>query len=160
MTQLRNHIKTSDSTEIFQTWLCQRFSELVKYSTTMNPLLFVLKKFRKYARFPTKNPISVEIISHLLGGENMDYVCMEIEDSFQCFDYCHRDILQTIQQEKDEITFFEDRKNSTSDVLIAVTKQKRTQSRRERLIFRSAVRLTIMVEPNVGFTRHFDFKGM
>ena len=93
----------------------------------------------------------MEIISHLLGGENMDYVCMEIENSFQCFDYCRRDILQTIQQEKDEITF-EDRKNSTSDVLIAVTKQKHTQSRRERLLFRSAVRLTIMVEPNVGFT--------
>ena len=52
--QLRNHIKTSDSTEIFQTWLYQRSSELVKYLTTMNPLLFVLKKFRKYARFPTK----------------------------------------------------------------------------------------------------------
>ena len=124
------------------------------------PLTICSKKIQEICKISYKNPISVEIISHLLGGENMDYVCMEIEDSFQCFDYCRRDILQTIQQEKDEITFFEDRKNSTSDVLIAVTKQKHTQSRRERLIFRSAVRLTIMVEPNVGFTRHFDFKGM
>ena len=124
------------------------------------PISISAKKIEELCKISYKNPISVEIISHLLGGENMDYVCMEVADSFQCYDYCRRNILQNIQQNKDEITFFEDRKGSTSEVLIAVTRQKRTPAQRERIIFQSAVRMTIMVEPRVGFARHFEFKGM
>ena len=69
-----------------------------------------------------KNAVSIEIISHLLGGENMDYITMEVEDSFQCYACCHHKFLEFIQKEQKEILFFEDRKDQASNVIIAVLK--------------------------------------
>ena len=70
-----------------------------------------------------KNAVSIEIISHLLGGENMDYITMEVEDSFQCYAYCRHKFLEFIQKEQKEILFFEDRKDQALNVIIAVLKQ-------------------------------------
>ena len=103
--------------------------------------------------------VSIEIIDHLLGGENMEYVTMELEDSFQCYDYLHSLVMQNISSNKKEITFFEDRKNYSTSIIVVVTKEDRTSKSREHIVFESVVRMTIMVEPKVGFVRYFKFKG-
>ena len=78
-------------------------------------------QIRKYCEVTYTSAISLEIIEHLLGGQNMEYITMELENSFQCYDYCHRDLLNDLQEKKQEIGFFKDRKNSASSVLIVVT---------------------------------------
>ena len=123
------------------------------------PISIDHQKIRDVCYVSYKNAVSIEVITHLLGGENMDYYAMELEDSFQCYDYCYRHILENIQKEKHEITFFEDRKNSTSNVLIAVVIQPKTKTKREHVVFMSAVRMTVMVQPRVGFVRFFRFTG-
>ena len=78
-------------------------------------------QIRKYCEVTYTSAISLEIIEHLLGGQNMEYITMELENSFQCYDYCRQDLLNDLQEKQQEIGFFEDRKNSTSSVLIVVT---------------------------------------
>ena len=117
------------------------------------------KKIIEICKVSYTNAISIEIISHLLGGDNMEYNAMELEDSFQCFDFCKSDIITKIQKEKQEIKFFEDCTDTTSNILIVVVKQERTKTKREHIIFMSAVRLTVMVEPRVGYTRYFHLTG-
>ena len=34
--------------------------------------------------------MSVEIIDHLLGGQNMEYAPMELQNSFDCFSVCYK----------------------------------------------------------------------
>ena len=124
------------------------------------PLTIDKNVIEKLCKVSYTNAISVEIISHLLGGQNMDYMCMEVEDTFQCYNYCRNDILEFIKKSNEEITFFEDCKDTTTNIIIAVIKRNRTSSQREHIIFKSAARMTIMVEPRVGFVRYFDFRGM
>ena len=116
-------------------------------------------KIRHFCEVSYSSALSVDVIHHLLGCENLDNFTMELEDSFQCFDFCCSDLLKTVQEEKKEILFFEDRKDYSSSIIIIVTKQLKTKSKREHVIFNAVVRLTIMVEPKVGYARYFKFTG-
>ena len=40
-----------------------------------------------------KNVVSVDIIHHMLGGKDMDYRCIELEESFEVFDYVRKKIV-------------------------------------------------------------------
>ena len=106
-----------------------------------------------------KGAISVEIISHFLGGQNMEYNVTELENSFDCFNYCRRDMLDNIKREKRELLYFEDRNSTTSNIIVAVVKEPRSKHSREHLVFLCVTRLTIMTEPKTAYTRYFDITG-
>ena len=160
MTQLINHIKTTNPNGNISNMALSKVEKVGRGSLKNETISIKTDTIHNICKVSYNNPISVEIISHLLGGENMDCVCMEVEDSFQCYDYWRRDIVENLQKEKEEITFFEDRKSTTSDILITMVKERRTSNSRQHLRFKSAVRMTIMVQPRVGFSRYFDFRGM
>ena len=86
-------------------------------------------KIHHFCEVSYSSPLSVDVIHHLLGCENLDNFAMELEDSFQCFDFCRSDLLKTVQEEKKEILFFEDRKDYSSSIMIIVTKQLKTNQR-------------------------------
>ena len=44
--------------------------------------------------------ISIEIIEHLIGGQNMEYSLMEVDNSFECYAYCRHDLLSCLQEKK------------------------------------------------------------
>ena len=69
--------------------------------------------------------ISVELIQHMLGGLNMEYKVINIQDSFEAFDYSAKYLIDTLNDKKPEILFFEHRNNSTSSILVVVIKQKK-----------------------------------
>ena len=50
--------------------------------------------------------ISIEVIEHLFGGQNMEYAPMELEDSIDCFHYCRQHLLENLQGTKQDIVFF------------------------------------------------------
>ena len=107
-----------------------------------------------------ENAISIEIINHLLGGENMEYFCMELENSFECDYYCRQHLLGLLKNDKREICFFEDHKNSTSNILIAIVKQPKSKTSREHLVLYAVIWMTLMMEPKVAIMRYFDLSGM
>ena len=98
-----------------------------------------LSKILQICQVTYTNAISIEIIDHLLGGENMDYIMMEVQDSFDCYNYCRQDLLENIKSYKKELVFFEDRKNKTSSIIVAITKQPRMKTTREHLTFYAVV---------------------
>ena len=69
---------------------------------------------------------SIELIQHLLGSPKMDYKVMNIEDSFQCFEFCAQDLMNFLKDSHQEILFFEHRKNATSNIIVVVTKQEKS----------------------------------
>ena len=103
--------------------------------------------------------VSVEIIDHLLCGQNMDYKAMELENSHQCFAVCRCDVLEILKNDKRQIMFFEDRKSDTSDILAVIVEQPRTSKHREHIILYCVIRLAIRGTPIVGFVRYFNLTG-
>ena len=104
--------------------------------------------------------VSVEIIQHLLGGDNMDYnSIMEVEDSIYCFNYCKGHLLAHVKDSKQEIMQFKEHHDPTSTVLIVVLKQEKTNSRHENIILHACIRMSIMVTPKVAFARYLTATG-
>ena len=125
----------------------------------MSQINIPIPKILEVCKVTYKNAISIEIIHHLLGGENMEYNIMEVDNSFECHAYCRQDLLDNLKQDKRDICYFEDRKNSTSNVLMCVVKQPKTKAKREHLVFYAVIRMTIMIEPKVAMMRYFDVTG-
>ena len=67
---------------------------------TKTPTTISHEKAMEVCRVQYSKVISIEIIEHLLGGINMDYVTMELENSFDCFSICKSDILDRVKEEK------------------------------------------------------------
>ena len=95
--------------------------------------------------------ISIELINHLLSGPNMDYETVNVDDSFQCFEYSASEVFNFLTTSKQDILFFEHRKNTKSDILIAATKQPKSKGQREHLVFKAVIRFILMMTPKVGF---------
>ena len=108
-------------------------------------------KIMDFCKVSYSKAVSVEIIDHLIGGDNMEYKAIEVENSFQCYHVCRNSLLENIKNDQKEILFFDDRKGAASDVIVAVTKQPKTNKKREHIILLMAIRLTIELEPPVGF---------
>ena len=117
------------------------------------------EEIKAFCWIKKEHAISIEIINHLLGGPNMDYDAMNIQDSFQCFQFTANSVLKYLKDTKKEILFFENRKTTKSDVVIICTKQDKSKGVHEHVELLAIIRLTIMTTPKVGFFRFFDIKG-
>ena len=62
--------------------------------------------------------ISVELIHHLLGGPNMEYKVINVQDSFDCFEYCANNVIDNLKKNKSDIMYLEHHTNVTSNVLV------------------------------------------
>ena len=103
-----------------------------------------------------KSAVSIEIIKHLLGGPNMEYPCMDVEESFVSYHISRNILIETLQKTKREILFFEDHQTTNSNILVAVIKKPRLGNSREHIVLWAAIRFTMLMEPKVGFCRSFD----
>ena len=97
------------------------------------------KEIKIHCFYRQKKAISVELIQHMLGGLNMEYKCINVEDSFKAFDYCANHLIQNLKDSKDEILYFEHRNNATSSILIVMTKQKKSNACREHPILLAVI---------------------
>ena len=64
--------------------------------------------------------VSVELIHHMLAGPNMDYRYIEVEESFEAFDFLRQQLLDELKSDGLEILSFEDRKNRRSNIICVV----------------------------------------
>ena len=86
-------------------------------------------KILEMCKITYNTAISIEIIKHLFGGENMEYNVMELGNSYHCEYYCRQDLLNHLKQDKREIAYFEDRKNYSSSIIICLVKQPKTKAK-------------------------------
>ena len=116
-------------------------------------------EIKMFCYYEQESATSIDLIKHLLGGKNMNYEAMNLEDSFQCFEFCASEMMEILKTTKQEILFFEHRKCSTSNIMVVVTKQDKSRGVRLHPILKAVVRFTITVTPNVGFCRYLNVKG-
>ena len=110
----------------------------------------------QFVKIKVPNAVSIEIVKHLLGGPNMEYPCMEVEESLVCYKICRNMLIETLQKTKRDILFFEDHQTTNSNIIIAVVKKPRSSKNREHVVLWAAIPFTMMMEPKVGFSRSFD----
>ena len=103
--------------------------------------------------------VSIELINHMLGGPNMEYHLIENDESFEAFDYLRTRLMEELQEKKLEIMFFEDRKGVSSNIIVVIVKQPKEHGLREHIIMKVLIRMTIMVEPKIGYCRYFNLTG-
>ena len=119
-----------------------------------------IKRIMEVCRVEYPKAISIEVINHLLGGPNMEYESvMEIQNSFDCFHYCKNYLLENVTETKKEILWLEDCNSGTSNILVMVVKQSKSNTKREHIILHAITRLTVMVTPRVGFARYLTVTG-
>ena len=72
-------------------------------------------------------PISIDTIKRMIGGTDKDmvYPCIEVSDSFDCYNFCHSDLIGKLQETKFNIEFFEDRIASDVNVLVSVVSKEK-----------------------------------
>ena len=77
--------------------------------------------------------ISIDIINHLLGGPNVDYDAINVEDSFQCFLFTAKFVTNELKENKKDILFYENRTTTNSDVIVICTKQNKAKGIQEHV---------------------------
>ena len=105
----------------------------------------------------TNTPTAIELIDHLLGGPNMEYPCMEVRDSFKCFQVCRADLMKNIKETQENILFFEDRKTTDASIIVVVVQPNRKV---DNIILYTLVGMTLNVAPRVAFCCYFVLRGM
>ena len=95
---------------------------------------YMMRKYNCFCKIIEKKPVSVELIKNLLGGPNMDYPCMEVADSIECYQVLRVQLIKKLQESKDAILFFEDRMTTNSHIIICIIK-KFVRSKHHPLMF-------------------------
>ena len=74
----------------------------------------------------------------------MDYDAINLENSFECFKFIARNVIQNLKGKKKESLFLENRKTSKSDVII-FTKQNKAKGVQEQVELLADICPTIMM---------------
>ena len=106
-----------------------------------------------------KRAVSIELINHMMGGPNMDYHCIENDESFEAFDYLQTKLLDELKEDKLQILFFEDRIGVSSNIIIVVVLKNAKHGVREHIVLKALIWMSINLHPQVGYCRFFDITG-
>ena len=107
------------------------------------------EEINMFCKIVEQKPVSVELIRNLLGRPNMDYPCMEVSNSFECFQVLRMELMKKLQESKGDMLFFEDRITSNSNIIICVVK-KMSGTRAHPYLY-ALIRMTLMTELKVDF---------
>ena len=112
-----------------------------------------------FCKITKEKPTSVDFIRHMLGGANMEYPAIELADSFECYQFCHADMVKKLKETKLDIGFYEDRVTSDANINVAVIKKPKKYGNCEQISLLCVIRFTLFTTPRVGFCRYFDVAG-
>ena len=105
--------------------------------------------------------ISIDAIRKMIGTDkDMVYPCIEVQDSFDCYEFCRSDLLEKLQETKFNIEFFEDRITSNANVLMSVISKGKKQGNCDQIMLWCVIRMMLYTHPKVGFCRYFRLTGV
>ena len=112
-----------------------------------------------FCKITKEKPVSIELIHNLLGGPNMEYSCMELQNSLDCYQFCRNDLIKKLQETKYHIEFFEARITSDANVIVSVIKKPKKNGKGDQIVLMCVIRMTLFVTPKVGYCHYFDLTG-
>ena len=125
------------------------------YKGSLNP-----EEIVTFCKITQERPVSVNVIKHYFGGEEMDYPVMDLSNSHECYQFCHGNMLKILQETKCNIEFFEDRSSTDANIIVAVLRKPKKNSKGEHVSVMAVIHFTLFNTPKVGFCRYFDLNGM
>ena len=81
----------------------------------------------------------------------MDFRCIDVEESFEAFDYLRKKLINDLQDNKLDILFFEDRKGVTSNVIVVVIRNPQKHGVREHAVLKCPCKNDNSTEPQCRF---------
>ena len=103
-------------------------------------------------------PTTIELISHLVGGPNMEYTVIEKSNSYECFFVLKKRMVDEMK-ESDDLLYFEDKNTGDANIIVGLVKYKGSRGVRPKIVLKALIRFTLDVRPPVGFCRLFDIPG-
>ena len=97
------------------------------------------EEIEMFCTYTQEKVFSIQLILNLLGAPNMDYVAMNVDNSFQCLAFCSNQVIKFLKESKQVILFFKHRKNTNSNILIVATKQPKGKGVRECIVFMTVI---------------------
>ena len=110
-----------------------------------------------YVRYCSKPAVSVDNIKAIVGGPNMEYPCIELDQAQGIYEICRNYLLQTLKSTVNAIMFFSEHvEKEAKKMMVAITNRKATKGQRGHLIFWGCLLMEINDAIPVGFARSFD----
>ena len=130
---------------------CYISKELTLVFENLNP-----RAVMDYVRYRSKNAVSVDAIKGIVGGQNMVYHCIELDQARGIYEICRNYLLRTLKGTDRPIMFFAENQESNAKMMVAITNRKATKGSRSHLIFWGCIVLEIHDSIPVGFACSFD----
>ena len=102
---------------------------------------------------------SIDLIKGIIGGPNMKYKCIELEQSFFVYHVMRDNLIEVCEKTNCKILFMEAHNFSNFDGLLTVTLKPKSAKSREHIVLWGCIRFTLDTIPAVGFARAFDITG-
>ena len=135
----------------FQRWHCQKpVGEKEKIYE---------KVIQNYTRFKCSTTVSIEIIYGYIGGQDMDYLCCDYDQSVECFEYEKKELIEEVNNSNLPVLEFYERNGPLTKCLVILHHQKKIKGNREHVLLHLIVQHKLPTIPMVGYTRRFDFTG-
>ena len=111
-----------------------------------------------YCVIKQEKATSLEMIEHLIGGPNMEYCAIELENSFECYDFLRSKLDEDVRK-ADKVWYFEEHKLETLNAVVTMMRNKAEHGVRQHFILRVIVRMTLPMTPKIGYCRMFEIPG-
>ena len=109
-----------------------------------------------YVRYHSKTAVRVDNIKSIVGGHNMVYPCIELDQAQGVYEICKSYLLKTLQDTERPIMYFSEQQDINSKMTVAITNRKASRGYQSRLIFWGCLLLEINDTIPVGFAWSFD----
>ena len=117
------------------------------------------KAVMDYVRFKSATTVSVDNIKGIVGGSNMMYHCIELDQAKGIYEICRNHLLLHLISTERPIMFFSECQEMFAKMMVAVTFRKASKGNRAHLMFLSALMIEIHERIPVGFAHRFDLPG-
>ena len=99
---------------------------------------------------------NMDIIRGIIGGPNMLYKPVDLNQSYYIYHYMKNNLLETAKKTHREIVFMEDHTGEDIEGLLMVVVKPRSYNGRQHVVPWGCVRLSLNTVPQVGVARAFD----
>ena len=99
---------------------------------------------------------NMDIIHGIIGGSNMMYKPVDLNQSYYTYHYMKINLLETAQKTHCEIVFMEDHTGKDIEGLLMVVIKPHSYNGRKHVVLWGCVHLSLNTVPRVGVARAFD----
>ena len=129
--------------------LAEDFSTLIKHEVLMDN-----------CEIKRNTPLGIDTIRDFVGGQNMQFICCNGDQSLYVYKTTRNQILQFSDNPKYHLKYFKEKQSPLLNAFFVIIDVPKTSTRRDHMVLLGSVQSGFAdVFPKVGFARKFDIVG-